>query len=147
MDQAPPPSQPPSSSLPADVVQKSQEDVQSVRDVAALSYVWILSVIIFFVRRDSAFAQFHARQAMVLFVLSILFWFLPFVGRFLDLLILGLCALGFLSAAQGQWRELPLVGPLLRWDLHGAWISIRHPFTPTPPTKSDVPPQPQSAQQ
>lgn len=101
------------------------DDVAQNRDIAALGYVWILSVVVFFSKRHSPFVQFHAKQGMVLFVLSILVWLIPFVGKLLELIVLALCVLGFLSAAQGQWKDLPLVGPLARWDKKGVRESWR----------------------
>lgn len=85
-------------------------DIEKNKDVAAFSYVWVMSVIVYIARRDSAFVRFHARQAMILFVLSIPIWFIPYLGRYLELLILGEAVLGFMAAAQGEWKQLPLVG-------------------------------------
>ena len=103
----------------------SVDDAQANRDIAALAYVWILSVVIYFSRKNSPFVRFHSKQGIVLFLLSILVWFIPFVGRILELVVLAFCALGFLSAAQGQWKELPLVGPLARGDKAGMRASWR----------------------
>lgn len=100
-------------------------DVAENRDIAAIGYVWILSVVVFFAMRRSAFVSFHAKQGMVLFVLSILAWFIPIVGRFLELVILALALLGFLAAAQGQWKDLPIIGPLARFDVKGVRASWR----------------------
>ncbi|MBI3336516.1 hypothetical protein HYZ98_03040 [Candidatus Peregrinibacteria bacterium] len=86
------------------------DDVEKNKDVAAFSYVWVMSVIVYLVRRDSAFVRFHATQAMILFVLSIPIWFIPYIGRYLELLILAAAVLGFMAAAQGEWKKLPLVG-------------------------------------
>ncbi len=98
-------------------------DIQLNKDIAALSYVWILSVVAFFLRRKSPFVQYHARQGMALFVLSILFWTVPFVGKVLELFVLLLGAIGFVFAAQGKWVEVPLVGPLSRGDFKGVRAS------------------------
>lgn len=94
----------------------TKEDAQKNRDLAALSYVWILSVIVYFAKRDSPFVRFHARQGIALFLLSIVVWMIPWIGRLLELVVLALAILGFLGAAQGQWKELPLIGPLARRD-------------------------------
>ncbi len=103
----------------------AQVDAQTNRDIAALSYVWILSVIVYFTRRDSPFIRFHARQGIVLFLLSIVLWPLWMVGQFLELIVLALAVLGFLAAAQGQWKELPIIGPLARFDMVGMRASWR----------------------
>jgi uncharacterized membrane protein len=103
------------------------KDVEENKDLAALSYFWVLSVIVYMVRGDSPFVRFHAKQAMVLFVLSIIVWFVPVVGKGLELLVLGVAALGFIGAAQGEWKELPLIGALSRGDKQGvrrSWKSF-----------------------
>jgi fumarate reductase subunit D len=96
-------------------------DIMENKDIAALSYAWILSVFVYFWKKESPFVRFHAKQGIVLFILSILVWLIPFVGRFLELLILALMVLGFLGAAQGQWKELPIIGDMAS----GRWSHVR----------------------
>lgn len=120
MDQQQPPAQP---NVPASL--SPEQDAQQNRDIAALSYVWILSLVVYFAKRDSSFVRFHARQGIVLFLLSIIVWLIPYVGRLLELIILALVVLGFLNAAQGQQKELPLIGALARRDLTGVRLSWR----------------------
>ncbi len=108
---------------------KPLDDVEENKDIAALSYAWILSLVVFFTRRDSPFVRFHAKQGVVLFVLSIAFWMVPFAGRFLELAVLALCALGFINAAQGKWKDLPLIGAAARGDwkaVRESWKSVVH---------------------
>ncbi len=54
-----------------------KDDIQTNKDIAAFSYIWIFSVIIMWTRRDSQFVQFHARQAVMLFILSIIIYVIP----------------------------------------------------------------------
>jgi uncharacterized membrane protein len=98
------------------------KDVADNKDLAALSYVWVLSLVVLFAKRESPFVQFHARQGAVLFGLSLVVWAMPFVGKIAELLILALCIIGFLHAAQSEWREIPIIGPLSR----GAFGDLRH---------------------
>ncbi len=141
------------------------KDVEENKDIAALGYIWILSVFVFFARKNSPFVRFHAKQGMVLFAASVLLWFVPFIGRFLELIVLGLAVLGFLNAAQGSWRELPLIGALARGDKDGvrkgwksvtdiaakAWHDLQKSMqkpkpaaAPTQPAPSAAPAQPSS---
>lgn len=103
-----------------------EEDARVNRDIAALSYVWVLSVFIFFIRKDSEFARFHAKQAMILFALSVVVWFIPYLGKLLELIILAGAALGFLAAAHGEWKDVPLVGPFSRGEatLRDTWKQL-----------------------
>jgi len=108
---------------------KPLDDVEENKDIAALSYAWILSLVVFFTRRNSPFVRFHAKQGIVLFILSIAFWMVPFVGRMLELVVLAFCALGFINAAQGKWKDLPFIGAMARGDwktVRESWKSVVH---------------------
>lgn len=114
--------------MPIPAADPRLKDVEMNKDLAALSYAWVLSVFMLLYRRHSPFTRFHARQGTVLFVLSILFWFVPApFDRALLLLVLAGCVAGFVSAAQGQWRELPFVYAISRGDprlLRSSWKSV-----------------------
>jgi fumarate reductase subunit D len=102
-------------------------DVAANKDMAALSYVWVLSVIVYIAKRQSSFVRFHAKQGMVLFALSLLCWRIPVVGRLLELLILAFCVFGFIAAAQGQWKKLPLIYSISvgKWsELRSGWKDL-----------------------
>lgn len=92
-------------------------DIVENKDIAALGYVWALSVFVYLYKRESPFVRHHARQGIVLFILSILFWMVPVIGRFLELPVLALMIMGFLNAAQGKYSPLPLVYALSHGDI------------------------------
>lgn len=98
-----------------------EEDIAKNKDLAALSYIWILSLGVYFARKDSPFAQFHARQGVTLFILSLICMIVPVVSKLLLLLVLVGCVMGFMNAAQGKRVELPLVAALSRMD----WKKLR----------------------
>jgi len=100
-----------------------KKDVEENKDIAAFSYLWVMSVIVYLTRKNSPFIKFHSKQAIVLFIISIVLWFIPVVGNLLELFVLAGMVIGFLSAAQGQWKEVPVIGPLARGEssLRGAW--------------------------
>lgn len=100
----------------APTMKQDANDVEQHKDLAAVSYVWVLSVVFYFLYRKSPFVRFHSKQGIVLFILSVMVWPIPVLGRLLELVILALAVLGFLGAAQGQWKELPLISALARRD-------------------------------
>lgn len=106
-----------------------KKDLEANKDVAALSYIWILSIFLYFLKKDSPFVRFHARQGIVLFILSIIVWLIPFLGAFLELVVLGLAILGFLAAAQGQWKELPIISLLAKKQFDAAFHTLSSGFT------------------
>ena len=52
--------------------QTLDQDVENNKVIAAIGYIWILCLVPLFLRRRSAFAQFHAKQGLVLFILEII---------------------------------------------------------------------------
>lgn len=84
--------------------------------MAALSYVWILSVVMLVIKKDDEFVKFHAKQGAVLFAASIVSWILAFIlyilGPILGVVILIGCIIGFIKALSGEKYKLPLVGDL-----------------------------------
>ncbi len=106
-------------------------DIAENKDLAALSYVWILALVVHFTKAQSPFVQFHSRQGLVLFALSLVFALVPMVNTLLLLLILALSVLGFLNAAQGLKKDLPLIGAIARADLPGlkkSWSDLLEMF-------------------
>lgn len=87
-------------------------DVEDNKIVAALSYVWILCLVPLFLKRDSKFAQFHARQGLVLCIAeivgSLIFWF-PIFGQLLFLGLLVISILGFIKTLNGEWWQAPVI--------------------------------------
>jgi uncharacterized membrane protein len=94
-----------------------QYDIRVNKDIAAFSYVWIMSVAVFAMRRESKFAQYHSKQAIILFVASIVVWLVPFVGHFLIYLIVAGMLMGFINAAQGKYADVPVAGPLAKGEM------------------------------
>ena len=85
-------------------------DVEANKTIAALSYVWILCLVPLLGERNSKFAQFHAKQGLVLFIIeiigSLVFWF-PFFGQLLMLAIAVVAVMGIIKALNGEWWKIP----------------------------------------
>lgn len=92
--------------------QGSDKDVEENKVLAAISYLWIISLIILLVKKESAFAKFHAKQGLILWIFSIVFWIIPVIGWILNLVILVFIIIGFIQAISGKWWKVPLVGQL-----------------------------------
>jgi fumarate reductase subunit D len=82
--------------------------------MAALSYVWIVSVVMLILKKEDPFVAFHAKQGSVLFAASILLWFIPIVGWLLNLVVLVGMVVGFVKALSGEKYELPLVASIAK---------------------------------
>lgn len=88
------------------------DDVQKNKALAAISYIFIVSLIILLVKKDSPFAQFHAKQGFVLFIAFLICGFIPRIGGVLNVVVLVIAIIGIVSAAQGKWYKMPLVSQL-----------------------------------
>ena len=89
------------------------KDIEENKSIAAIGYIWILCFIPLLLKRDSKFAQFHAKQALVLFIVEVIVGFIvwvPFIGWILGLAVLVLAIMGILQALQGNYWEMPLIG-------------------------------------
>lgn len=80
--------------------------------MAALSYLWILSIVMLLVKKDDDYVKFHARQGLILFIASVIFWFIPVLGWILNILVVILVIVGFIKALSGERWKMPLIGDL-----------------------------------
>lgn len=89
--------------------------------MAAIGYVFILCFIPLLMAKDSAFAQYHAKQGLVLFIVEIVIMiisnilvFIPVLGWFvmmvLNLAVVILSIIGILKALEGEMWEMPVLG-------------------------------------
>ena len=91
-----------------------KKDSSNSNIIAALSYFWILSVVLYIVSKDDEFVVFHARQGMVLFAISLL-GFIPFVGLLMipvNLALFVVSIVGAIKAYQGEKYRLPVIADL-----------------------------------
>lgn len=90
-------------------------DVKENKAVAILSYIGILCLVPLLAKKESKFAQFHAKQGLVLFVVEIIGMFLvPLfgLGALINLVALIFSIIGIVNVAGGKMSKLPLVGDL-----------------------------------
>jgi len=99
---------------PTSTQHSGQNDVDQNKAVAAISYLWIVSLIILLIKKDSAFAQYHAKQGFVLFIASLVAGFIPAIGPLLDLILFLVALYALITAAQGKWTKIPVVTDLAK---------------------------------
>ncbi|OGF26212.1 hypothetical protein A2331_02060 [Candidatus Falkowbacteria bacterium RIFOXYB2_FULL_34_18] len=94
------------------IVDIKEQDVEENKTVAALSYAWILCLVPLLGKRNSKFAQFHAKQGLVLFAIelgaSLVVWF-PFFGQLLMLMLTVVAVMGIIKALNGEWWKIPYI--------------------------------------
>jgi uncharacterized membrane protein len=110
----------PSSSAPAakPVMSFDPKDVQDNKVMAALSYIGLLVLIPLLAKKESKFAQEHAKQGLALIIAWVILWvvgIIPIlgwiVGFFGSIILLILNVIALIKALMGQFWEIPVIGP------------------------------------
>ncbi|MEK7123853.1 MAG: DUF4870 domain-containing protein [Patescibacteria group bacterium] len=99
-------------------ISAEEKDIQENKIWALLSYLGILFLIPLLLKKESKFAQFHARQGLVYFVACLVWGFIsgiPFVGWFIvapfgGLLLLILWFAAVMKVLNGEYWEIPVLG-------------------------------------
>lgn len=95
----------------------NSKDIDENKLMAVLSYFGILVLIPLLAKKDSAYAQFHAKQGLVLLIFGIAIGvvaIIPFLGWIAAVLgslaYLVFWIMGIVNAIGGKTNELPLIG-------------------------------------
>ena len=93
-------------------VVNKDKDIEDNKTAAALSYIWVLCLVPLLTKKRSKFAQFHAKQGLILFIAEIVgvfvFW-IPLIGWALGIALLVVSIMGVLKALNGEWWKIPYV--------------------------------------
>lgn len=90
---------------------KEDKDIKENKLWAFLSYLGLLCLVPLLAKKDSKFAQFHAKQGLVLAIGEFFIW-IPFLGWILGIFILVLWIIGLMNVSSGKMKPLPLVGEM-----------------------------------
>ncbi|MBT4350006.1 hypothetical protein HOD19_04525 [bacterium] len=97
----------------SEMSEELKKDIETNKTMAAISYVWILCLVPLLLNRKSKFAQFHAKQGLLLFVIEIIGWlvfWIPIVGWVLLIIVIALALLGIKNAMEGKYWTMPFIG-------------------------------------
>ncbi len=95
------------------ITEEEHNDIEKNRDLAAFAYFLIFAPVLLYTRRDSAFVQFHAKQATVIFIFAIAVTLLPKPFSLINFLTAAIAMTGFLQANLGRSWKIPFVSQLL----------------------------------
>lgn len=116
----------------------SPVDINANKGISVLSYIGILFLIPLLAKKDSPYAQYHAKQGFNLFLLDVAIgivnlllglikvpqslygfvygyatpWFVSLISWLLGLGVLALAIIGIVNAVQGKAKELPIIGKI-----------------------------------
>jgi uncharacterized membrane protein len=90
----------------------TNSDIEINKNISALSYIWILCLVPLLGKKNSKFAQFHAKQGLVLFIIEsiagLLVWF-PFFGQLIMLILIVISVMGIVKTYNGEWWKIPFI--------------------------------------
>jgi uncharacterized membrane protein len=89
----------------------NEKDVQENKLWALLGYLGILCLIPLLAKKDSKFAQFHAKQGLILLIGEFFVW-IPFLGWILGIIIFVFWIMGVINVFSGKMKPLPIIGEL-----------------------------------
>lgn len=102
--------------VPTQLSEADKKDIEENKAITALSYIGILVLIPMLAKKESKFAQFHAKQGLVNFVAMIIcsiLFVIPFIGwivggiGYIVFIVIGI--MGIIAALQGQYKALPII--------------------------------------
>lgn len=93
-----------------------QKDMQEDRLFAAIGYLGILCLVPLLLKKDSAFAQHHGKQGLVILIVWLALWvgmIIPILGQIVwtlgSIVLLVLIILGMVNALQGKMWDMPIL--------------------------------------
>lgn len=97
--------------------EEQPQETDKVNAIAILSYIGILFLVPLLAAKDDEFAQYHAKQGLVLFIVAVVGSFIgmvPILGwlllPFFGLAVLILAIMGIINVFKGERKELPFIG-------------------------------------
>jgi uncharacterized membrane protein len=90
-------------------IKPDSKDIESNKVLAALGYVGIICFVPLFLKKNSPFAQFHAKQGLILFIIEIVGWIIPVIGWILMVVAIVYAVLGILAALNGRYWKMPIL--------------------------------------
>jgi uncharacterized membrane protein len=94
-----------------------QTNLDEDRLIAAIGYLGILCLVPLLLKKNSAFAQHHGKQGLVLLLAWVVLWIgniIPVLGQIVwfvgSLALLVLVILGMVNALQGKMWDMPFLG-------------------------------------
>lgn len=93
------------------------KDIAENKYVAALSYIGILFLVPLLVKKESPFAQFHAKQGLVLTIIyvigGVVFW-IPIIGWGLALVVFVANVMALFRTLGGGAWEMPVIKDVVK---------------------------------
>lgn len=86
---------------------------------AILSYLWVLCLIPFLMKKENSFVKFHARQGLMLFIVEValgIIGIIPFIGSFISMIGIVICGvlsiIAIVQVLMGKEWKMPVIADL-----------------------------------
>lgn len=97
------------------------KDIEENKAIAVLSYIGILCLVPLLAKKESRFAQFHAKQGLVLFIVEVVVYIIsiiPIIGWLIGiigtLIFIVISVIGIIKVLNGEYWEMPLIADLAK---------------------------------
>ncbi len=94
-----------------------EKESKGVNAIALLSYFWLLFLVPLLTAKDDDFAQFHAKQGMILFLLWLCGIFIAIIpvlgwiiGFLINITVIVFAIIGLINVIKGKKEKLPIIG-------------------------------------
>lgn len=88
-----------------------QEDINQNKIWALLGYIGILCLIPLLAKKDSKFAQFNAKQGLVMFIIEFFVW-IPVIGWLVGIAMVFIWIFAVINVLQGKYWKAPIIGDI-----------------------------------
>lgn len=85
------------------------QDIRENKIWALLSYLGVLCLIPLLAKKDSKFAQFNAKQGLLMFILEFFIW-IPVLGWLLGIALFIAWIFAVINVLQGKYWKIPILG-------------------------------------
>ena len=96
---------------------RDKKDTEDNKLIAAIGYLGILCLLPLLLKKDSAYAQFHGKQSLVLLITWVIIFFLnviPVIGwltwSVLSVVFFIFMVMGIMNSLQGNYWKMPILG-------------------------------------
>ncbi len=96
--------------------QSLEKDIAENKAITFLSYIGFLCLVPLLAKKESKFAQFHAKQGLVLLIAWIIGGITTFIGigLVINAGVLIISIIGLIKVNDGKMEDLPIIGDLAK---------------------------------
>ena len=99
-----------------EIFKKDKKDIEENKVIAAISYIFLLCLIPLLTKKQSKFAQFHAKQGLIITIIWFVIWIIgiiPVLGWILsftaDISLLVISVIGIIKTLDGEYWKIPYI--------------------------------------